>query len=203
MAANPEQVERTIGALRAQMEEARERVRLREEELAELEGRRSDLEGMLTIARREAVDFEARLAEQEARLEQARTEMAVLAFDEAVEGRPAADDALAEKLLEVVTGLANREERTRELLALQSEVAERGVRVELPETSPRLVDAWERLQEVVRTSLQERLEDELIDAAVASPFGREIENLPIHLQEAARRSRRESARSRGRRSRAG
>ena len=199
MAANPKQVEQAVGALRAQVEEARERARLRQEELAELENRRGELEGMLAMAQREAADFEERLEEQEAELQQALTEAALVAFDDAVERSAAADDALAERILEVVTGLASREEPMRELIALQSALADRGVRVDLPDTSPSLIHAWERLQEVVRTSLEERLEDELIEAAVESPFGREIENLPVHLQEAARRRWRESARSRERR----
>ena len=66
--------------------------------------------------------------------------------------------------------------------------------------APGLLDAWQRLQELVRASLQEQLEDELIEAAVRSPLGRAIDDLPEHLQEAARR-RRFSARRRPERGR--
>ncbi len=59
-----------------------------------------------------------------------------------------------------------------------------------PPEPAQLVEAWERLVESVRSKIDERLEDEVVESAARSFAGYEIEKLPEHLRTAARTRRR-------------
>lgn len=182
-------------ALRAQMEEARERAEASAEELSRLEDLRNEVDGRRVIALREAAAFEDRLAQEEAELEQLRVQGVLTAFERAVSARNDADEALAAKILEVIDGLTERENLTGIVTELHQKLSAHAIRIDIPEQRPSLIDAWQRLQEIVRASLGEELEDDLIEAAVASPLGKAIEDLPIHLREAARLRRIERVRA--------
>jgi chromosome segregation ATPase len=56
-------------------------------------------------------------------------------------------------------------------------------------TDTTLRDAWERLRTEIRTRSHEQFEDDLVDAAVHSPMGHAINDLPTHLRELARQRR--------------
>ena len=184
------------------MEEARARADEREQELEQLDALRDEADGRLAIALREAAAFEDRLAQEEVRVEQVRVQAALADLEQAVSARNEADEALAAKIFEVLEGLAQHEDLTRVVTELHAELAAHGTSTDRPGAAPELSDAWQRLQQIVRTSLGEELDDELIEAAVASPLGQAIDELPTHLQEAARRRWRESTRSRRGRDRA-
>jgi chromosome segregation ATPase len=196
VAADPDELERSLAALRTYLEEVQARAALHEEELGDLDERRTEIEGKLALAHGEVGAVQDRLARQESELEQARREAARRELDDAVEQRNAAAEALAQQMLAVVSGLADQAERTRSLEQLAADLSKRGMRVEAPGQPAALLDAWERLQALVRTTLEGQLEDELVETAARSPLGQAIHDLPPHLQELARRRRRDEVRRR-------
>ena len=50
-------------------------------------------------------------------------------------------------------------------------------------------ESWDRLSQEVRKRIDERFEDDLVEAAAHSPMGNAIRDLPEHLRELARQRR--------------
>ena len=80
--------------------------------------------------------------------------------------------------------------------AARAEVAP-GYDVSVRAEPEELEQAWERLVAVVRERIDERLEDEIVDAAAHSVAGHGIGKLPEHLQALARRRRQQFLASAG------
>ena len=54
-----------------------------------------------------------------------------------------------------------------------------------------LEEAWAKVVALVRADLDQKLEDELVQTAATSTSARAIQDLPVHLREAATHRRRE------------
>jgi chromosome segregation ATPase len=169
---------------------------------AEIETRRQELEaheGRLTLARNALAEHEQRLEARRADLNAALAEEARQALKEAMSAREAAGRevaAAAETLLERLAALDLARERAHEALA-HAVARAAGVSQPLDGTTAEEIDAdpegmrdaWDRLTLEVRRRIDSRFEDELVQAAVHSPMGHAIQDLPVHLQELARQRR--------------
>lgn len=194
--ANEENLQQEITSLEQALREAVEQTDKAERALEDLEGRRNEAAGRLAIARQAAVDYAARLEDRRQELARALEAEAQAKLLEAVGAR---DDA-ANRAAEVIAQLIGSFEQLDAARAATAEhVAETeshlGHRPEVGPEPAKLEQEWARLIDFIRTRAQLRLDDELVEAAVASPRGFEIDNLPKHLQMIARRRRIEWLRS--------
>ena len=174
--------------LREALDELMARTTSYETTLEDLSQRRDEVAGRLDLARRQAADFENQLVAKEAELEETRKLVAYQALKEAVKSRDDAATHAASAIDEVIAAL--------ELLGgLQDAVAAAGRAVspgfDVSSVEPPDVieSAWRRLVEYVRSRIEERLQDEAVEAAARSFQGYEINKLPEHLQALARQVR--------------
>ena len=194
--ANDENLQRDIDRLERALREAVKQADTVQSALDDLEGHRNELAGRLAIARQAASDYEARLEERRQELARALEAQAQAKLLEAVGAR---NDA-ATRVVEAIPQLIASFER---LDAAREEVAERVAETQThlgrrPEAAPepeKLELEWARLIAFVRERAQLALDIELVEAAVSSPLGHEIEKLPEHLQVIARRRWQEQIRS--------
>jgi chromosome segregation ATPase len=184
-----EKLERDLEKLRTALDEVQTRKAAHEAALSELEDRRVEAEARIVLAQREAADFARRLEDQEAQLEEARTQAAVEAFEAAVAAKDASAEAIAAAIEALIVSLGDLDNELLQLGEMQNALALRRVKVTMPPEPQVFIDAWQRLAALVRQTLEEDLEDELIEAAARSPRIHAIEELPLHLREAARRRR--------------
>jgi chromosome segregation ATPase len=194
--AEAKEIEQQLEALRHDLDEAHARAAHQEGQLSELDERRAEAADRLQLALRQAEEFRAELERKEAQLEEARRQAAIAEVEEAVRRRDETAIHVAAAITQVVDGLEALDGRREELAQAQSELASTGHRVETPDEPPSFEEAIERLVTVVRAMLDEALEDELLEAAARSSRPRAIDELPPHLQEAARTRRRQLAKQR-------
>jgi hypothetical protein len=184
-------LQQEIASLEEALREAAEQAREAERTLEGLEAHRNEAAGRLAIARQAAANYTARIEERRQALE-AQIKSRYL---EAVAVR---DDAV-KRVAEAISNLIALFER---LDAARAEAAERAAeaesnlraRVDREPEPAELESEWARLVELVTTRAQLRLEEELVEAALASPGGYDIRKLPKHLQVIARRRRTERMR---------
>jgi SMC interacting uncharacterized protein involved in chromosome segregation len=192
VAQKPETLLSEIAELEREMDRVRASAHDAESALAALEEQRAETAGRLQLARRAAADYEARLKERRAALDEARVEAAGEALREAVRRRDAVAERAAEQLSAALDELRDLDRAREEAMASRQELLElangRGP-VDLPPEPEVLRDRWNELAGHVRRGIDQQLDDELIDAAARSPMGAAIGDLPRHLQEAARRRR--------------
>lgn len=194
--ANEENLQRDIATLERALREAAKQADTVQTALDDLEGHRNELAGRLAIARQAASDYEARLEERRQELARALEAEAQAKLLEAVGAR---DDA-ADRVVEAIPQLIASFER---LDAAREKVAERVAETQThlghsPDVAPEpesLELEWARLINFIRERAQLALDIELVEAAVSSPLGHEIEKLPEHLQVIARRRWQELIRS--------
>ena len=174
--------------LRDELDELTLRTTSYETALEDLSVRRDEVAGRLDLARRQAADFTNRLVAKEAELEETRKLAAYQAFKESVSSRDDAAAHAASAIDEVITALTL-------LSGLQDAVAAAG-RAVSPEFDVSSVEppdviesAWQGLVDYVRSRIEERLQDEAVEAAARSFQGYEINKLPEHLQALARQLR--------------
>lgn len=179
--------------LREGLAELTSRATAYESALEDLSHRRDELAGRLDLSRRQAEDFAKRLAAKEAELEEARKLAAYHAFGRAVESRDTAAREAGRAIDDLVAGL--------ELLHRLQKAVAAAARAVPPEfdVSPGELPqdfevAWQRLVDVVRVRIDERLQDDAVEEAARSFHGYEINKLPEHLQALARRRRAELTR---------
>lgn len=174
--------------LRDALDELTLRTTSYETALEDLSVRRDEVAGRLDLARRQAADFTNRLVAKEAELEETRKLAAYQAFKESVSSRDDAAAHAASAIDEVIAALTL-------LSGLQDAVAaaSRAVPPEFDVSSvepPDVIEsAWQRLVDYVRSRIEERLQDEAVEAAARSFQGYEINKLPEHLQALARQLR--------------
>ena len=201
MAIDVEQIERDLEALRASLDDVQSRKAAHEAALSELDDRRVETQARLALAEREAAAFAQRLTDLEAELEEARRHAAIEAFEAAATAKDERAEAIALAVDALLASLEALDVELHELAQMRKSLAERRVDVTIPPEPRVFIDAWQRLTALVRQTIQEDLEDELIEAAARSTRIRAIEELPVHLQEAARQRQRQRGR-RGARARA-
>jgi site-specific recombinase len=163
---------------------------------AELEARRE----RLSLTRGALADYQERMEERRAQLDEAMAEQARLALERVLQDREEAGKSVAEAvelLLASLRALDGLQEAARSAWASADSRAKAiGKGLDAPtadeiEAGPEVMrDSWERLCDEVRKRINEEFEEELVAAAARSPLGEAITDLPAHLQELARQRRR-------------
>ncbi len=161
-----QQLEQKLATLRARAEEE-------QSTFSELEGQVSELSGKLVLTRREIENHKGRLAER-------RIELAEAEYDDAFQAREEAAARLADAISQVLAELDVYDQAKQAVAALQSSRDARDAQAE-PEI---VTEPWERLVNAVQQRIEEQHEDELVEAASREPGA--IQELPVHLREAAR-----------------
>ena len=186
-----QQVESEIEGLRAELDAVQARRVEYEATLEDLARQQDEAAARLELSQEEAAEFSSRLLEREAELEKARQqEAAYEAFREALSCRDAVGLEAAAAIDVVVDGLLEYARRHETVLEARDAVTP-GYDVTVMKEPQELVDAWQRVIELVRSRIDETLEDEVVEAAAQSSLAYEIEKLPKHLQAVARIRRRQ------------
>jgi len=189
--ADAEDIRREIAALEHGLHEAVERQTDAQRGVQDLEARRAEAAGRLAIARQAAADFEARLEQRREDLERALEAAAAARLAEAHDARAEAARRAAQAVGGLVAAFEELDAARATVDERVAEAAARGRRAEPVEEPPELERAWERLVQFVQARTDLQLDYELVEAAIASPLGHEIKNLPEHLQAVARTRRAE------------
>ena len=194
--ANEENLQREIATLERALREAVKQADTVQSALDNLEGHRNELAGRLAIARQAESDYAARLEERRQELALALEAEEKAKLLEAVDVRDDAANRVAEGIAQLIASFERlddaRDEVAERVAATQSHL---GRRPDLAPEPEKLELEWARLIEFIRERAQLALDDELVEAAVSSPLGHEIEKLPDHLQVIARRRWQERIRS--------
>jgi hypothetical protein len=166
--------------------------------MAALEVQLTERRDRLTLARRLLADREKQIEQKRAELEEAMAEDARERFEEVMREREAAAASLAEAaelLLERLVTLDRLQDAARVAWATAQAAGAAGRRSDL-QTPPEITaepeimrEPWDRLCHEIRNRINERFEDELVDAASHSPLGSAINDLPLHLRDVARQRR--------------
>ncbi len=191
MTRDMKQVETEVQGLREELEAVQARATEYEAALEELARQRNEAAGRFELAQRQAAEYGARLAERETELAEAKKrDETYQRFRSALERR----DAAASEAAAAIDGALERFEAFVELqgavVTARAEVAP-GYDVSVSKEPEELVDAWQRLVDVVRQKIDEQLQDEVVDAAARSIAGHDIAKLPEYLQAVARMRRRQ------------
>ena len=166
--------------------------------LAALEAQLTEQRDRLTLARRLLAGQEKQIEQKRAELEEAMAEDARESFEEAMRERDAAAASLAEAaelVLERLVTLDRSQDAARVTWAAVRAAGAAGRGSDL-QTAPEITaepeimrEPWGRLCDEIRNRINERFEDELVDAASRSPLGNAINDLPLHLRDVARQRR--------------
>jgi chromosome segregation ATPase len=165
--------------------------------MAALEAQLTELRDRLTLARRVLANQQKQIEEKRAELEEAIAEDARERFEQVMQERQAAAASLAEAaelLLERLSALDRSHDAVRAAWMTAQAAGAAGRQSDMP--SPEITaepevlrEPWDRLCNEIRNRINERFEDELVDAASRSPLGSAINDLPRHLQGVARQRR--------------
>jgi archaellum component FlaC len=179
-----EALERELGTLRDQAQEQSSAFQALADQVSELQK---------TVNRTHDA-----VADCETRLQQKQAELADVqrVYDEAVRAREESAARLAEASSRVLAELEAFEQASQSLRRLTAELGGGTHNAATADAEPEtLREPWDKLVEAVRQRINERFEDELVEAAARSSMGQAIDQLPEHLREAARARR--QARIRG------
>jgi seryl-tRNA synthetase len=194
--ATRENLEREIVSLEQALAEAVEESTNAQQALDNLEGLRNEAAGRLEISRQAAESYAARLDERREELSRAVEAELHARLRETAGSRDDAALRAAEAIAHVIASFerfeAARAATAERLAELEAHV---GRRVDVDGEPAELDEHWAQLVDFVTTRAQLRLDEELIEAAISSPLGHDIEKLPEHLQVIAQRRRRERARA--------
>jgi chromosome segregation ATPase len=188
-----ESLEAEIASLRALEQEEDSAVTALSAEIVARQGR-------LSLTRRALADHEESVENKRAQLDEAMAEQARQVFEQVLQSRTKAEESLAEAaevLLERLAALDGLREEARSAWATAQVRAKAvgkpldpvaGAELEADETEV-MRESWDRLSQEVRKRIDERFEDDLVEAAARSPMGNAIRDLPEHLRELARQRR--------------
>jgi chromosome segregation ATPase len=185
-----DELAREVESLHEELEAARARARQLETTLTHLDEQRTETENRLELSERQITDLAEQMERRQTELEEAREQALFDAFLEVVARRDAAAHEAAVRLDTAVGAVAAIRRRRNETAAALADVPAR-LGAAIPDEPREFEEAWARMVELVRANLAAKLEDELVDAAAASPAGRAIQELPVHLRELAVQRRRE------------
>ena len=156
----------------------------------ELEARRD----RLAVTRQALADFQQRMHQKRAQLDEAMADEARRAFEQVMQEREEAGRSVAEAaelLLERLHALDQLQETAKvawKTAASRSSAIGRlleGPAAKEIETQPEAMrESWGRLCEEIRQRINEQFEEQLVEAAMHKPDA--IKDLPVHLQELAR-----------------
>jgi chromosome segregation ATPase len=185
------ELERTVTAVERDLEVAATQAREAEDALERLKANEAEATGRLALASRAKADLEQRLAQLQGALREADRETAKQAFREAVATRDRCAEEAAEAIARALAAIAAVDDAH---VAIEQSVHEGAmVGAELRHAPPGdpavFAEEWSRLEQLVRQKSQLQLEQDLVEAAAASPMGHAIKDLPEHLQVLARERR--------------
>jgi hypothetical protein len=185
------QIEERIREASTRVTEATTRLATAEEQLALVEEQRHTLAGEAAISRRAIADHQELLEKLRGELAALHVEQAHETFEVALQARDHAVREVASALEWITTALEQLDTRRAAVAQAEHELRaiDPGVSVSIPPESDILDAAWEEILPLLRVRLNERLEADLIEAAIASVGGSAIEELPEHLRELARQRR--------------
>jgi len=186
-------IEREIGELRRELLLAVTSAKDHYGLLAELEARGSEASDRLLQARKEAEALQGKLERRQADLVAARRRATVVQLQRAVAARDTCAERTASAIDAVIESLQELDRRRAKVARARTAVAESELEAEVSPEPETYTAAQQRLIELVRSLVDEALEDELLDTAARSRHASAIDELPSHLREAARRRRRELA----------
>lgn len=190
MSRQVDELAREVESLHGELEEARAGALGLESALTELDERRTETENRLELARQQIADLGRRVELRQAELEEARQQAIYDAFVAVVAERDEAAEEAAAHIEAALDALGTLEQRRDDVAdALKGVPSRFGAAV--PDEPGELAEAWARVVASVRADLDHKLEDELVHTAATSTNARAIQDLPVHLREAATRRRRE------------
>jgi chromosome segregation ATPase len=196
VAATRENLEREIASLEQALAKAVNETSNAQDALDNLEGLRNEAAGRLEISRQAAESYAARLDERREELSRAVEAELHARLRESVELRDEAALRAAEAIAHLIASFERLEAARAATAERLTELeAHAGRRIDVDGEPAELDQHWALLVDFVRTRAQLRLDEELIEAAVSSPLGHDIEKLPEHLQVIAQRRRRERTRA--------
>jgi hypothetical protein len=197
-AVRSDDVSRELAALQEEIAALRAAEQEEDSVMAAFEAQLTQQRNRLTLARRLLADQERQIERKRAELEEAMAEDARERFEEVMRERAAAAASLAEAaelLLERLVTLDRSQDAVRVAWATAQAAGAAGPRSDL-QTPPEIAaepeimrEPWDRLCHEIRNRINERFEDELVDAASHSPLGSAINDLPLHLRDVARQRR--------------
>jgi chromosome segregation ATPase len=190
------EIEREIGELRRELRQALAQSEADRTTLAELETQRAEASERLDHAQQLANDVRVELERLQAALEEARTRASLAALEEAVGERDRTAEAAAGAIAAAIESLDDLDRRREAVARARTAVTGHGLDPQVPAEPEAFAGALERLVELVRGTLQDALDDELLEAAARSRSAGAIDELPPHLREAARQRRRALVKSR-------
>jgi chromosome segregation ATPase len=186
-----DKLKRQVTALERDLEAAAAQARDAEEVLERLEASQSEAAGRLTLASRAKADLEQRLAQLHGALQDAEREAAEQAYREALAARDRAAEEAATAIDRAITAVENLDKARVAAKRAWEDAAKGGAK--LSDASPAepaaYAEQWSRLEKLVRQKAQLQLEKDLVEAAAVSPMGNAIKDLPVHLQQLARKRR--------------
>lgn len=186
-----DKLKRQVTALERDLEVAAAQARDAEEVLERLEASQSEAAGRLTLASRAKADLEQRLAQLHEVLQDAERETAEQAYREALAIRDRAAEEAATAIDRAIAAVENLDKARVAAKRAWELAAKAGAK--LSDASPAEpaahAEQWSRLEILVRQKAQLQLEKDLVEAAAASPMGNAIKDLPVDLQQLARRRR--------------
>ena len=189
-------IEKQVEALRQDLTQAHEQADRHEGAVSAIDQQRAEAVDRLKLALRQVEDFRGELERKEAELAEARREAAVTEAHSAIERRDTAARDATEAIAALTDALQQLTTEREEVEQRTADLADSGVSIDVPPEPPEFDEAMGRLTRFVRGLLDEQLEDEILEAAARSTRAQAIEDLPPHLQEAARNRRRDLARQR-------
>jgi hypothetical protein len=188
---NRDDVEQQLTSATEQRQQALARLQAAEARAEELAEQQSAIRGEVSIAQRAVAEF----TDQIARLEQAVAELRIEEAREAVAAAVRVRDDTAAKAAAAIDAALTLLEQLEEHRRAVADAAKRVRAVTatpgpLPPMEPAVLEEpLQRLEEFVRARSDDALMDDAVTAAATSPLGRAIHDLPVHLQELARRRR--------------
>jgi hypothetical protein len=194
--ANRENLEREIVSLEQTLAEAVKETASAQHALDHFDGLRNEAAGRLEIARQAAESYTARLVERREELVRAVEAELHTRFLETAAGRDDAALRASEAIAQLIASFEQLEAARASTAEQQAEL-EAHVRrtVDVDPEPAELAERWAELVDFVSSQAQLQLDEELLEAAVSSPGGHDIQKLPEHLQVIAQRRRSERTRA--------
>ena len=156
-------------------------------------------QGRLSLTRRALADHKESVEKKRSQLDEAMAEQARQVFEQVLQNRTKAEESVAEAAELVLQRLAALDGLREEARSAWAAAQVRAKAVGKPldpaagaelEADPEVMrESWDRLSQEVRKRIDERFEDDLVEAAARSPMGNAIRDLPEHLRELARQKR--------------
>lgn len=188
--------EQRIREATARLAEATTQLEQSEEQLVEVEQQRHTLVGEAAVNRHAIAEFQKLLEKSRQELASLHVQEAVQTLDKAVKARDLAVREATSALSWIKTALQQLDERRAAVEQAENELraVDPEARISVVSETELLDAAWDAVIPLLRARLEERLEFDMVEAAVASQRATAIDELPHHLRELARQRRNQRTR---------